>query len=573
MLFGKTQKNAKEFSSINATFLIKGGFIDQTMAGGYTYLTLGLRVLEKIEKIIREEMNKISSEVLMPSIVPIQLWETTGRLETVDVLMKTMPANAAAKEKNDTEYVLNSTHEEVVTPLAQKYYLSYKDFPLSVYQIQTKFRNEPRAKSGLLRCREFRMKDMYSFHTSADDLKAYYETAKQAYWAVYERLGLKDDTYIALASGGDFTEDFSHEFQTRCDTGEDILFHVKSKNLTFNREVAPSMAAPIDESAEELQPIDHVESPGMVGVQAIADFLKIPVTKTIKTMLFENEKGEVLAAAVRGDYDVDTDKLKKVSGSHKIELASEATVNRVTNAKIGYAGLLNLPKEVRVFADDALKGRRNMEMGANRTNFHSINVNWGRDLPEPDQFYDIKVAKEGDHYPETGEQYEVFKAAEVGNIFPLYTKFTKAFNYQFIDTDNTQKEIYMGCYGIGSSRIMGVIAEKYHDENGLIWPEQIAPFTVHLIGLQLDDTEMMERATALYTKLTAAGIDTLFDDRNARPGEKFADADLIGIPYRVVISKKTGDQVEVKRRTQSGAEAQMMGVDELIQMVKKTDSN
>lgn len=574
MLFGKTQKNAKEFSSINATFLIKGGFIDQTMAGGYTYLTLGLRVLEKIERIIREEMNKISSEVLMPSIVPTQLWETTGRLETVDVLMKTMPANAAAKEKNDTEYVLNSTHEEVVTPLAQKYYLSYKDFPLSVYQIQTKFRNEPRAKSGLLRCREFRMKDMYSFHTSADDLKAYYETAKQAYWAVYERLGLKDDTYIALASGGDFTEDFSHEFQTRCDTGEDILFHVKSKNLTFNREVAPSQAPELTgagNKTEEMKDLTEHTSPA-VGVEKLAKEIGITVEQTTKTMMYETEDGRIVAAAVRGGYEIDTEKLKKIVGCKRLELASETSLKQAGTVA-GFVGAHGLDSTVQVYYDESTQHRRNFEMGGNKQNLHIYNLNWGRDLPEPDQFYDIKVAKEGDHYPETGEQYEVFKAAEVGNIFPLYTKFTKAFNYQFIDTDNTQKEIYMGCYGIGSSRIMGVIAEKYHDENGLIWPEQIAPFTVHLIGLQLDDSEMMERATALYTKLTAAGIDTLFDDRNARPGEKFADADLIGIPYRVVISKKTGDQVEVKGRTQSGAEAQMMSVEELMQMIKKTDSN
>lgn len=568
MLFGKTQKNAKELSSKNATFLIKGGFIDQTMAGGYTYLTLGLRVLGKIENIIREEMNKISSEVLMPSIVPTQLWETTGRLETVDVLMKTVPANAKAKEKNDTEYILNSTHEEVVTPLAQKYYLSYKDFPLSVYQIQTKFRNEPRAKSGLLRCREFRMKDMYSFHTTADDLKTYYEVAKQAYWAVYDRLGIKQDTYIALASGGDFTEDFSHEFQTRCDTGEDILFHVPSKNLTFNREVARSQAPELTGSgsvSEEMKDkAEHTAS--TVGVAALAQEIGITVEQTTKTMMYETETGEVIAVAVRGGYDIDTEKIKKIVRCKNLELASPEALEKAGTVA-GFVGAAGLRDHVRVLFDESTKNRRNFEMGGNKKDLHVYNLNWGRDLEEPAQFYEVKVAKEGDIYPETGEMYEVFKAAEVGNIFPLYTKFTKAFGYQFVDEDNQAKDIYMGCYGIGPSRIMGVIAEKYNDKDGIVWPKQVAPFTVHLIALNLDDEHVQAKAQQLYEQLEAQGIDTLFDDRNARPGEKFADSDLIGIPYRVVISKKTGDQVEIKRRSDTMNEAKLISIKDLFKIV------
>ncbi|MFW5704069.1 MAG: proline--tRNA ligase [Patescibacteria group bacterium] len=565
-LFGKTNKNAKEFSSINATLLIKGGFIDQTMAGGYTYLTLGTRVMNKIETIIREEMNKISSEVLMPCIVPTQLWETTGRLETVDVLMKTKPANKAATEKNDTEYILNSTHEEVVTPLAQKYYPSYKDLPLSVYQINTKFRNEPRAKSGLLRCREFRMKDMYSFHTSAEDLKAYYEVAKKAYWQVYERLGIKESTYIALASGGDFTDDYSHEYQTRCDTGEDILFHVPGKNLTFNREVAPSQAPPAGSPDEEMQ--EKAEFTGSAtGVVELAKQMGIPVEKTVKTLLYEDEAGKIYAVAIRGNYEADTEKIKKITGATTLAMASAATLERLGTVA-GYIGAHGLPEEVTVLWDDSTRDTRNFEIGGNKLNSHWYNLNWGRDIPEPAEYYDLKVAQEGDYYPETGEQYEVFRAAEVGNIFPLYTKFTKAFNYRYIDENNQAQDIYMGCYGIGSSRIMGVIAEKYHDENGLVWPAQIAPFTVHLIALQQDDAEMREKAGAVYKQLTDAGIEVLFDDRaDVRPGEKFADADLIGIPYRAVISKKTGEQVEVKRRSEGKESATLIRVEELVQEV------
>lgn len=562
-IFGKTQKTAKTYDSVNATYLIKGGFINQTMAGGYSYLTLGLRVLAKIEAIIREEMDTISSEILMPSIVPTQLWQQTKRLDTVDVLMKTEPANAAAKEKNDSSYILSPTHEEVVTPLTKQFYQSYRDFPVSVYQIQTKFRNEPRAKSGLMRCREFRMKDMYSFHTSEESLKSYYEEAKAAYWRVYERLGIKDDTYLALASGGDFTDDYSHEYQTRCDTGEDILFHVESLNLTFNREVAPSQAPPLDQQDTDLKPREDVEGVEIIGVEALAAYLKIPVEQTTKTILFEDAQGKVVAAAVRGTYEIDTHKLEKVLGTTGLTLASPATVKRVTGAEVGYAGLLNLPDEVTIVMDESMKGRTNFEMGANTTNSHTINVNFGRDLPEPEQFYDIKVAQAGDRYPETGEEYQIITATEVGNIFPLYTKFTEAFEYTAAAEDGTEQTLYMGCYGIGSSRIMGVLVEKFHDEKGIIWPEQVAPYQVHLIALQLHEPEVKRRAEEIFETLTANRIEVLFDEReDVRPGEKFADADLIGIPWRLVVSKKTGDLIEVKRRTQT--ETSLSSLEDLI---------
>ncbi len=562
-LFGKTNKTAKEYDSINATLLIKAGFIDQVMAGGYTYLTLGLRVLDKIEDIVREEMNKISMEVLMPCIVPTKLWEDTGRLNYVDVLMKTVPANEPARLKNDTEYVLSCTHEEVVTPLAQKYYLSYKDFPLSTYQINTKFRNEARPKSGIMRCREFRMKDMYSFHKSVDDLKAYYEVAAQAYWNVFNRVGLGRDTYYAMASGGDFTEDYSHEFQTRLESGEDILFHVPSKNITFNKEVAPSRAPALDDTNEEIKEKAEFNSPAK-GVGTLAKEIGIPVEKTTKTMLFENEKGEIIAAAVRGGYDVDEEKVKKLTGSKKIQLASAEALQKA-GTMVGFVGAHGLQGEVTVLWDDSTAGRKNFEIGGNKPNLHLYNVNWGRDIPEPAQFYDVKVVKEGDLYPDTGEEYEVFRASEVGNIFPLYTRFSDAIDYKYIDETGKQQPIYMGCYGIGTSRVMGVLVEKFHDEKGIIWPESVAPFQVHLIAITSGDAEVEKRAQELYEQLIAEDVEVLFDDRDISPGAKFADADLIGIPHRVVISKKTEDKVEYKRRDSS--EAKLISVEAMIDIV------
>jgi len=555
----KTLKNiSREIQAKNARLLIQAGYIHQEIAGVYTFLPLGLKVLNKIEQIIREEMDTVGVEIYMSSLSPIANWEQSGRLETVDVLMKTQGANAPAKAKFDGSYILNSTHEEIVTPLIKEFAQSHHDLPTAVYQIQTKFRGEPRAKSGLLRCREFRMKDLYSFHATQEDLNQYYEKVKAAYWKVFERLGLGESTLLTLASGGDFTPDFSHEFQTVCDAGEDTLFHVQSKNLTFNREVAPAQAPSI-ESTEKMLPLEEVEGQDIVGVKELAKFLDITVEKTTKTMLFETETGEVIAAAVRGGYNISEEKLQKITGATTLRLASAETVMRVTNAKVGYAGVLHLPADVRIIFDESTSNRTNFECGANRTHYHSNNVNWGRDLELPEQFYDIKVAQEGDLYPETGEPYVVHKACEVGNIFPLNTKFSKAFNYTYTAEDGSQQPVYMGCYGIGSSRLMGVIVEKMADEKGLVWPANIAPFAAHLISLGEDST----KADELYTLLLSQGISVLYDDRDASAGSKFADADLIGVPVRLVVSKKSGDHVEWKNRTE--LDTQLLSVQAVLE--------
>jgi len=552
-----------EIVSKNAKLLMRAGFIHQEIAGVYSFLPLGLRVLKKIEDIIRVEMDKIGVEILMTSLAPIDNWITTKRFDSVDVLMKTTPANEKAKAKNQTEYVLSPTHEDMVTPLVQDFVKSYKEFPVAVYQIQTKFRNEPRAKSGLLRCREFRMKDLYSFHTSEADLKEYYEKAKEAYWNVFEKLGLgRSTSFLTLASGGDFTEDYSHEFQTVCDAGEDIVFHVKSKNLTYNREVAPSKAPILDQSKDELKQMQEVEGKGIIGVEELAKFLKIPVESTTKTILFEDENGDVIAAAVRGGYDINEEKLRKITGAKSLTLATPETVKKVTKAEVGYAGLLNLTKEVRIYMDESMKDRKNFEMGANKTNYHSINVNFERDIPTPDAFYDFKIAKEGDLYPETGEKYEMYKAAEIGNIFPLNTKFSKAFGFSYTDNEGKENPIYMGSYGLGSSRVMGVMVEKFSDDKGLVWPNNVAPFAVHLISIK-----STEKADKVYAELEKAGIEVLYDDReDISAGNQFADADLIGIPVRLVVSTKSGDKIEWKKRTEK--ETELLTVEEVLKRLK-----
>lgn len=569
-LFGKTKKNSKNYDSINATLLIKAGFIDQVMAGTYTYLPLGLRVLEKIENIIREEMNNIGQEVLMPALTPILNWQKTKRFETVDILMKTTPANIFAKAKNDTEYVLNPTHEEVVTPLAQKFVLSYKDFPFALYQIQNKFRNEPRVKSGLLRGREFRMKDLYSFHTSIDDFKKYYEKAKKVYMKIFQRLGIGKDTVIVMASGGSFTDDYSHEFQTLCQTGEDKIFYVQSKNLYFNKEIAPSQAPKIKNNDKKILPRKDIKGEGIIGVEEISQYLKIPIEKTTKTLIYETNDGRIIAAAVRGDYEINEDKLRKVVKCQSLKLAPPDVVKKNVGAEIGYIGIINLPKHVELYLDESVLDRVNFETGTNKTNYHSINVNFGKDLPYPEKTYDIKIAKEGDLYPETQEKYQVFKASEVGNIFPLYTKFTEAFGYKYIDSNGEEKPVIMGCYGIGSSRIMGVIVEKYHDEKGIIWPESVSPYQIHLVGLDLKNQEVKNQAFSIYQLLIEKyHFEVLFDDREeVTAGEKFNDADLIGIPHRLVISKRTKDKIEYKKRSEKNS--YLLTLKEIVSKIKKS---
>lgn len=567
-LFGKPSKNSTKHESINADLLIRAGFIDQTMAGVYSFLPLGIRVLAKIEQIIREEMNEIGQEMLMPSLAPKSIWEQTGRLDTIDVLMQTAPANELAASKHNANYILNCTHEDVITPIAKRFNFSYKDLPFAAYQIQTKFRNEPRAKSGLMRCREFRMKDMYSFHESIDSLMEFYETSKTAYWNVFERLGLKNDTFIALASGGDFTENFSHEFQTKIPSGEDIVLYSPKTDIAYNREVSPSRAPKgVAEDDQELLPMEERETPGIVGVDQLVEFLKVDITRTIKTLIYENDD-EVIVAAVRGDYDINEEKLRKATGVKQLALASEETVRKITGAEIGYAGVVGLPEDVRLFIDDSIENMKNFETGGNKTNYHNVNVNFERDLPRPEKFYDLKLTKEGDIDPETGEKFEMHVVSEVGNIFPLETKFSKAIGYQYTDESGEQKDVYMGSYGIGPSRVMGVIVEKFHDENGIVWPENIAPYQVHIVGLNLDDENVAARANSLYKQLQAEGIEVLFDDRvETRAGEKFADADLIGIPWRLVISKRsTGDVFEVKRRDSS--EGVEMSLERLIKEIK-----
>lgn len=558
-LFTKTRKEVPATEAAkNAQLLIRAGYIHKEMAGAYSYLPLGLIVLEKIKTIVREEMNATGAqEVLLTSLQSKETWEPTDRWndDVVDVWFK-------SKLQDGTEVGFGWSHEEPIIEMVRQHLSSYKELPINVHQFQNKLRNELRAKSGIMRGREFLMNDMYSCSLDAEQHEKFYQAAIKAYTRVYERVGIGEDTFITFASGGAFTQ-YSHEFQTICSAGEDYIFMVPSTKQAFNQEIAPAQAPTFDNSDEDLKPMEEVEGKGLIGVELLAKSLQIPVEKTTKTMLYTDEKGQVIAAAVRGGYQISEDKLKAVVGAERLALADEATVSRITGAEVGYAGLLNLPKDVRVVVDESCANRRNFECGANRTNHHSINVNWGRDLPEPDQFYDIKEVREGDTYPETGEVYVAHKTAEVGNIFNFGTHKSEQMNFTFTNEHGKKQFVHLGSYGLGVSRLMGVLVEKFADERGLVWPENIAPAKVYLARLG-DKPEVVQAADKMYEMLQKAGISVLYDDRSIRPGEKFADADLLGIPYRVVMSDKTVQAGEVELKSRTGTAVEMVSADFVI---------
>ncbi|HVI69826.1 MAG TPA: proline--tRNA ligase [Magnetospirillaceae bacterium] len=542
--FTKTTKSvpADEVAK-NAQLLIKAGFIHKEMAGVYSYLPLGLRVLNKIAQIVREEMNQVDGqEVLMPALQVKERYEATNRWsdEVVDNWFKTRLANG-------TELGLGFSHEENLVPIVKNFISSYKDLPLAVYQIQNKFRNEVRSKSGIMRGREFLMKDMYSFALDQKQHDAYYERAANAYERVYKRLGIGDTTVKVMASGGVFSK-YSHEFQTFSDAGEDLIFKT-SDGQYYNREIAPSKVAQPNKK-EAPADIKEVLGRGVVGVEALLKHLGITIERSTKTLFYVTNQGEVIVAAVRSDYDVNELKLADVAGCSTLKLADEQEVKQFTGATVGFAGLLNLPEGLRLFVDDSLKGLCNFETGANKTDYHAVNANFGRDVPEPKEFFDIKIAKQGDLDPATGEPMVVQKAIEVGNIFSLGTKFSAPFKLAAPDEKGELQTLVMGCYGIGVSRLMGTIAEVMSDERGLVWPAHIAPAIVYLARLG-EKPEVVKAADELYKELIDQNIEVIYDDRDARPGEKFADADLLGVPYRVVVGDKlvAAKEYELKART------------------------
>jgi prolyl-tRNA synthetase len=560
--FLKTSKTTSDEDKIVSSKLLKqAGYIQESVAGRYYFLPIGQKVQQKVMGIVKDEMDKVGAqEMVAPILHPLELWKETNRTSTAGFeLMK-------VKDRRDSEFALGGTAEEMFVDLIRKYQLSYKDLPFQLYQFSPKFRDELRARGGLLRVREFIMKDGYSFHHDEEDFKVTYEQMKQVYSRIFERMGLKTD--IVESDNGYIGGEYCHEFVVESEIGETKYFATEDGSYAAHEDVA-KFSKYQEQGDEEMKPREDVKGVGIIGVEELAKFLNIPVEKTTKTILFETEKGEVIAAAVNGMYDINETKLMHVVGSTQLTLARPEIVKKVTGAEVGYAGILNLSAEVRIVMDDSLRSRKNFECGANKTDYHSININFGRDIPEPEQFYDIALAKEGYLAPDGKNVLVEKRGIEVGNIFQLgyhYTTLMKGAVYR--DEDGTEKPFYMGCYGIGIGRTMATLVEQYHDEKGIMWPKAVAPFTVHLIALNLDKQEVKDRADALYRSLLEQGVEVLYDDREASAGIKFADSDLIGIPYRVIISNKTlaEESVEVKKRNEEKAE--LVKIDGILEALK-----
>jgi len=540
--FGKSIKTIAEEKIISAKLLQQGGFINESTSGRYYFLPLGMRVQQKIIMIIKDEMDRAGGqEMVTPIFHPLSLWQETNRDKSAKYELTLLT------DRRGAEFVPGGTAEEMFVDLIRKYQISYKDLPINIYQFSNKFRDEMRARGGLLRVREFIMKDAYSFHIDEEDFKKEYQNMWDTYKRIFKRLDL--ETTAVEADNGYIGGDYCHEFDVESEIGESRFLITEDGSYAAHEDVA-EFKKHVETEHEEFKPMEEVEGKGMIGVEALAQYLKIPVEKTTKTILFETETGEVVAAVINGIYGINEIKLKHIIGSNELKLATPETVKRVTGAEVGYAGILNLPSEVRVIMDDSMQGRTNFEMGANKTDYHTININFGRDIEEPDQFYDIAMAQPGYTAPDGKQKLIEKRGIEVGNIFQLgYYYSNKMKRATYTDADGQIQKYYMGCYGIGVGRTLATIVEKHHDDKGIVWPAQVAPYLVHLIGLDLQDSVIKTKVEKLYHELLDAGIEVLYDDREeARAGEKFATADLIGNPIRLVISKRTEDKVEWKKR-------------------------
>lgn len=540
-------------------FMLRAGMISQVMAGAYAYLPLGWRCLHKATKIVRDEMDKAGGvELFMTALCPQSLYEQTNRVEAFgNVLIKTVLNRGGTK----TPVVFCPTHEEEITSLVSQYVSSYRQLPLLLYQIQTKFRNEERPKFGVLRTSEFLMKDAYSFHTDLETLDATYKKMYDAYCKIFTRCGVP---FLPVeAESGPIGGDGSHEFMIPSENGEDDVVYCPKCKYAANVEKAEigetEHVRPADVALKDLTALD---TPGAHTIEQVCAFLKAKPRKVVKTLIYLVD-GAPVAVLVRGDCDVNENKLRRLLKADKVELADEATIERVTGAPVGFAGPVGLKEKIKIVADPTVKELVNVVVGANQAEKHYVNANLDRDFTV-DLFGDVRNAVVGDACPRCGEPLTMQNAIEVGHVFKLGTKYTEALNGKYLDESGALQTIIMGCYGIGVSRIVAGLAETSHDEHGIIWPVALAPYEVCVCPVKASDPAAMEAAEKIAAGLEAAGVDVILDDRDERPGVKFKDADLIGFPVRVTIGKGLANgEVEVKWRWD--ADSTLVKVDDVVE--------
>ena len=549
--------------SASHKLMVRAGLVRQLSAGVYSFLPLGLRVLERIKGIVRDEMNRAgATELLLPAMHPAELWQETGRLEAYgDAMIK-------FTDRKGRLNVLGPTHEEVITDLVRNANLSYRNLPVNLYQIQVKFRDEARPRFGVVRTREFIMKDAYSFDADGDGLDRSYQAMYDAYVKIFTRCGL---VFRAVeAEAGLIGGDVSHEFMAIAPAGEDQVVLCSTCRYAANREraeVGRLRATTVRKDAEttHLDPVEEVSTPGQHTVEQVAAFLKLEPADIVKTILFRSESGPI-AALVRGDHEVNPAKLQRSAKVATLELATPAEIEKVSKGPVGFTWPVGLP--ARVFGDVAVQGLRNYVTGGNRADLHLRGVNSGRDFPV-EAWADIRFAADGDPCPKCGAPVRFTTGIEVGHVFKLGTKYSAKMKCEFLDNKGQRRPMIMGCYGIGITRIASAAIENHHDEAGIIWPKELAPYQVQVVSLKGKEEKVLALAEEAVAALEKEGFEVLWDDRDEAPGVKFADADLIGIPVRVTLGKKTAEAGTVDVRIRTKPDQKAVPIVDLVKEVRE----
>jgi prolyl-tRNA synthetase len=542
-----TKETPADAEVVSHQLMLRAGLIRKLAAGLYTWMPLGLRAVRKVETVVREEMNRAGAlEILMPGVIPAELWRESGRWEQYG------PELLRLKDRHERDFCLGPTHEEVVTDIARNELKSYRQLPANFYQIQMKFRDERRPRFGVMRAREFLMKDAYSFHLDQKGLQEGYDAMHRAYTAIFTRLGLKFRSVVADtgAIGGSASE----EFHVLADSGEDAIAFSDGDNYAANLEMAAALP-PSTPRAAPTAPITEVATPGAKTIEEVTRLLKLPATKLVKTLLVDGIDGGVVALLVRGDHELNAVKAQKLEGVFKpLRMSSNDTIVRATGAETGFLGPVGF--KGKIYADHSVVGLSDFVCGANKKDAHLTNVNWVRDLPEA-HAADIRNIVPGDPSPTGKGKLSIARGIEVGHIFQLGQKYSESMGATVLDESGKAATLYMGCYGIGVTRVVAAAIEQNHDARGIIWPDALAPFQLVVVPINAPKSaQVRETAERLYNELIALGHEVLLDDRDERPGVKFADTELIGIPHRVVVGDRglAAGKLEYRHRRAEAAE-------------------
>ena len=553
---GTLKEAPAEAEIVSHQLMIRAGMIRRVAGGIYSYLPIGLRSVRKVETIVREEMNRAAAiELLMPAVQPAELWEESGRW------IKYGPELLRLKDRHARDFVIGPTHEEVITDIARKEIRSYRQLPVNFYQIQTKFRDEIRPRFGVMRGREFIMKDAYSFDRDVDGLKLSYQKMYDAYVRIFSRLGL--EFRAVAADNGSIGGSGSHEFHVIADTGEDAIAYCPSSDYAANIEAAEALPL-IAERAAAQQALEKTATPGKAKCEDVADFLNLPLARTVKSLVLavDQAKGEptIYLLLLRGDHSLNEIKTSKLPGMADFRFASEAEIVEWFGTPPGYLGPIGTKKPVSVIVDTTVANMSDFVCGANEVDYHYTGVNWGRDVPEP-VVADLRNVINGDPSPDGQGSLEICRGIEVGHVFQLGTRYSDSMGATYLDEAGKPQPMQMGCYGIGITRVLGAAIEQNFDARGSIWPESIAPFEVVLCPMGYDRSESVRAQTdILYGELVAAGIDVILDDRGERPGVMFADWELIGVPHRLVIGERGLKEGKVEYQSRRDEQATLLPV-------------